>query len=234
MAERTTEIRPYTEQETRFMQKQLTDYPTAVPNGETGRHFNIVGGFVLTEKLVSLRDILRHDDSTWLSFHPMWAGGLLAYNPNQCKLTTYQGQLIVRDSENRVLKSIPPAQIRRLSIESERGTVRESGYVLADHYYVIDGQEGIQVDEFEQILRSADEGKEPTGFSHYTMVKVDPELAGRELWVGVFEFELSRDVWDRDAVVVDPETRQMIAREVGRPLHPERWGKKFHILDTDV
>lgn len=163
------------------------------------------------------------------SFHEtMWTAKLLDYDLEQTKLSTYRGQLIVQDGENKVLKSIPPEEIRKVGIEAERGIVRASGYVLGgDRYYPLGSRKDILVDEYEQILIAAEAGLEPPGFEESTRVKVDPALAGKELWIGIFDLELGRsDVWDREAVVIDLETRAMIEREVLRPLSAERWGRK--------
>jgi len=157
----------------------------------------------------------------------MWAQKLLDYDPKECRLSIYQGQLIVRKLDNTVLKSIPPQEIREVDdIESERGIVRRSGYVLADHFYSVGHRERINVEDFENILESADNGQEPFAFSHFLRVKVDPTLIGRELWMCIFKPDFDIGVWDTDAVVIDPETRKLVDREVLHPLSPKKWGKK--------
>lgn len=102
------------------------------------------------------------------------------------------------------------------------GDVHESGYVLRDHLYHLEDKL-LNREEFANILKLADAGQKPLGFDLSTRVKVDPALVGKSLWIGIFEFEFGRPAWDRDAVVVDQETRQMIEREVTRPLSRERW-----------
>lgn len=210
MAGRTLEIGPLSKRE--ILYQSLILQGSRVP-GWRGRYFTQVGTFGLEETKADVT----------ITYN-MWAAKLLEFDPRDSRLSIYRGQLIVHDKGNQVLKSIPPEEIRRVAPLSEDGIVRESGYVLADHFYSL-GDKSIGADEFEGILSSADGGKAPPAFDPYIRVKVDPALVGRKLWIGVLDPGLIGPWWDMDAVVIDPEERIMIAREVVRPLAPETWGK---------
>lgn len=215
MAERTTQLRSLGQGDIQRIRFRMEDADRILQM--SGRYFQPLGTFRLMNR--PRYGLLAHD-------RVMWAEKLLGYDPEQSVLTTYMGQLIVRDRQNTVLKSIPPSELRLVGTEAEMGIVRESGYVLANHFYPLGEKGAMQAEEFDEILRSADAGQKPSDFDYNPRVKVDPALCGKKLWIGMFEFETDRsDVWDRDAVVVDPETRQLIAREVMRPLSRKHWVK---------
>lgn len=225
MAERTTQLRPLLERDIKWISSDLQTYPKVVEtyygrNDLRKQHFSAAGTFRLGTSYSS-------PDNVALSY--MWTPALLEFDPKCTKLTTFKGQLIVEDSQNKVLRSIPPQNIRRVGMEAEMGEVQASGYVLANHWYPLEGlDKKPDRKQFEDILVRAEAGhKKPPGFDPFTRVKVDPALAGRELWIGMLEYELGREIWDRDAVVIDLKTRKMVEREVLRPLARERWENKF-------
>lgn len=213
MAERTTQLRPLGKKDIEIISLSLINY-AKIERDNKQYYFSPLGIFNLIQRP------LRYEARI---SNPMWAP-LSEYDPGQTMLSTFKGQLIVRNRQGLVLKSIPPSAIRRIGIEPEMGIVQESGYVLANHLYILEDDRRIKMKEFDRILQLADRGHRPPACDEDTRVKVDPALSGKNLWIGIFEFELERDPMDRDAVVIDPETRQMIEREVTRPLSRERWG----------
>lgn len=204
MVERTTGIRPLHDESVKYNLLLLKN--SRIVEGE-GRYFGELGTFTLEP--IELRSLSEIPPTI-----AMWTQKLLDYDPKECKLSIYQGQVIVSKLDNTVLKSIPPRDIRRIDVvDSEMGIVRKSGYVLANHFYSVGQRGGINVEEFERILESVDDGQEPLGFSPYRRVKVDPTLVGRKLWVCIFEPDF-RPIWYRDAVVIDPETRKLVDRKI--------------------
>lgn len=214
MDERTTQIRPLSANDTQHVSSHLINYPDVRTFKES--YFSTIGVFQLAT---------RDQRPGEISMTPrMWTQYLLKYDPKQTILTTFRGQLIVRNQQNSILESIPPSEIRRVGPESEIGVVQKSGYVLANHFYTFRGNQGIGMEEYDQILQLADKDRRTPVTDEHTRVKVDPVLQGKKLWVCIFDLELARTIWDREAVVIDPETRQMIEREVLRPLSAKRWG----------
>lgn len=214
MVGRTIELRSLGEQDISWHYMQLNS-STIVPS-RNAKDFSPLGTFAIMERQINR-------SGYYSSPKTMWAQRLLDYDPEASKLTIERGQLIVRDSQRNVLKSIPPRDVRQIGIEAEIGTVRKSGYVLADHFYPLGAKRDMAAEEFEGILKAVEEGQASPGFSDEPRVKVDSILCGKKLWIGMFEFELGRDdIYDRDAVVIDPETRQMIEREVVHTLSYQR------------
>lgn len=156
--------------------------------------------------------------------YQMWAEKLLEYDPRETSLRAEGGQIVVADLANGYLKSILPESIRVVSEGSGIGTVRREGYVLVNgEFWFENDRKAVSGSDLEEILIAAERGRKPPYFSSKTFVKVDQALIGQTLWVGIFAKELDRNPWDREAVVVDPVERIMVAREVVRPLDKANW-----------
>lgn len=221
MPERTTELRPLNEKDIQYNYFLLRNTYRFLVDLD-GSYFSPEAIFGVAERPLSRQEVPY--------YNRMWTPKLLDYDPKECSLDTYRAQLIVRDKKDRrILKSIPPEETRRIDFGTGFGKVGKSGYILTDHFYSLGKRKGLKSEGFEEILISADLGQEPADFDNQVEVKVDPALysPGKELLVIVFQPDLSRTVplWRKDAVVVDPETRQMVEREVVYPLSYERWGK---------
>lgn len=164
-----------------------------------------------------------------------WTQNLLKYNPEDTRVkTSRQGNLLVLKDPNYLMETIYPEKIRRVNKISEfTGVVSPSGYLLSRGFgpsrdtFRLEGV-NFSLDEYDQILREADEGIKPPGVFWEPFMKVDPSLAGTKLWQVWFDYHPPIGSWrDPDGVVIDPQTKSLIPRTISWPLDPYKWDPDF-------
>lgn len=160
-----------------------------------------------------------------------WSEKLLGLSPRSWRLTLSEGVLnVVSRRTGRIRIQIQPEDLRVVADSfSGWGVVGKSGYLVHgapySHHSVKEGN------ELDEVLDRANRGKRPRGGSVLDgspYVKIlDPQYTGRRVmqlmfWLG----GLAENIEEReDGVVIDSDTKQLIAREYRHPLAIKTWGR---------
>ncbi len=164
---------------------------------------------------------------------------------NRLDLMEYHELGLVQRETRTKLEGINPLNLRlvdwELSYSEYNGNlarVGNSGYVLDDsehpYVYIFHTQRreiAVSTDAIEKILVAADQGQKPENLSEDTFVKVNPRLAGKRVTLIMFQAskeEGTTSPYIRDAVVIDPDTHELVPRKVLRPLSSAKWDKTPH------
>jgi len=147
-----------------------------------------------------------------------WSESLLHY-----KGTDYE--IDIKNGEVRIGKeTIEADQLRAVGIDYT-GVVQPSGFVIEprDSYSIGGGNiKHYSLFEYDEILKRAIEGRlpeDPKEREDTTKVRVDASRKGQKLHVVIFDWEIGRERWDREAVVIDA-SRELVEREVLHPFFP--------------
>lgn len=191
--------------------------------------FNSLGIFEILDRALLGCDRLSGFGRTLAD--ELWSEELLYLDPNTHRLETrFRGDIQVLDRQGGFITSIPPIMIRFIDEDScYGGIVRESGYILQDRTYTLSRGKCFSVQEIEKILLQTERGIKPPGFDYKNAVyaKVNPGLVGRSFLTLVFSSvpRGSKGIWERDGVVIDPDTRTLVSRIISQPFTAERWGE---------
>lgn len=198
--------------------------------GRKHRHFNDMGTFLVKEQRLTNRS------SPAACSTLLWSCELMKYNPDLYRIKfSKSGNLRLFNLHKEEVCWISAKEVRIVHRGlSGKVTARESGFVLPDEDYYIKRSGlgfprsyffrgvGLSTEELHQILVTATNPlpEEPPDYLELPFVKVSPDVAGKRLKLLVFS-------QGRDAVVVNPETRQLVEREVTFPLSRARWEGKL-------
>lgn len=151
---------------------------------------------------------------------------LLNYDPNLygLRISRYATVLLLDRNDQLQRAPILSQDLRMVDLDnSGKGIVGESGYVL-QRYFRLSGKR-ITKRRLDRILGEADQGIKPPAFSEDSFIKVDKDLAGQTLLVLTIDPGPYRPDLNQDAVVIDPESRKLVEREVTKPLSLQRWSQ---------